>query len=400
MTPREQRPAPLRPSALDTETPPLPARRGSRRIGIGLCAGVILVGVVVGLVVGFGSLALRLGLIEVELPEYVVPDMEPTVQRAFRIARQNVIDHPTDSRSWEKLASTLDAHELQDEAIVCYQRALSISPDESFTRYCLGVVLELTGRPQLAQVELERVAREQPSYAPSYFRLGELHFREGRNEEARRSFARVLEIAPDEWVARRRLGQVLLALGDADGAIRELQSVSEVNPKDRPTTSALAQALGRAGRREEAERLNTRLAAGDPDGETLALRDPIRHQVKLLAVDSISCTLRAEALEKTGDYLTAIAELKTAAEARPDRAVLQDRIGRNYIRLERPSEAIPHFDLAVAIDPTRASGYHNRALAHERLGNLSEAIADYKRALIVQPDHPMSKARLQALGQR
>jgi tetratricopeptide (TPR) repeat protein len=336
----------------------------------------------------------------VELPEYVVPGMEPTVAAALTRAREGVIDRPRAAERWALLAATLDAHQMHEEAIVCYERALALDPDAPITRYNYAIVLELVGRPDEALAAFEDVVRAHPGLAAGHYRIGELHSREGRNAEACACYRKTLELDPGATVARRRLGQALLALGEVESALVELRAVAVAAPDDRSTRMALAQALTRAGLKDEAMAVNARLAAGDPKGDTLALADTERHAVVRLAVDSISCIRRAEELERRGQFLAAIAELESAAAGRPDRANIPDRIGRNYIRLERPREAIPWFDRAVAIDPMYANGYHNRAVAREKLGERAAAIADYKRALVAKPDHPEAAARLRELGER
>lgn len=336
----------------------------------------------------------------VELPEYTVPGMEPTVAGLLSAERQRVIDAPRDAFRWANLGSALDAHEMNHEALQVYERALELDPALTETRYNRAIVLEFVGRAGDALVELQRVATDRPDFAPVFFRIGDLQLREGRDEEARAAFERALQLRPDDAAVRRSLGSALLALGDVEGAVRELTAVSRVAPEDRATHTTLARALGRAGRKDEARAISERIAAGDLEADTLSLADPLRHSVLSRAVDSLSCVERARELERAGNFRAAIRELERAAEGRPDRAPIAERIGRNYVRLGMPREAIPYFDRAVALDPTLANGYHNRGVANERLGNRSAAIEDYRRALLCEPDHSLAQERLRALGAR
>ncbi|MCA8960902.1 MAG: tetratricopeptide repeat protein [Planctomycetes bacterium] len=333
-----------------------------------------------------------------EIPDFVVDGMEPTVAQALRTARQAVIDAPASATAWFDLAAVLDAHEMNEQAIPFYEHALAIDPQNTRTRYNYALALELVGRSADSEAELQRLVAARPDYAPTYFRWGELCFREGRNEEAVGHFRKVLDLLPSSAIAGRRLGQALLAVGRPEDAIPILEKVRTVAPEDRSTLTALAQALARNGRREEAAELQQRLSS-EKIVDTLALEDSLRLAVTSRAIDYVSCMRRASALEAQGDYPNAIRELETAAIARPELPHPHDRIGRCYLHLKQPRAAMPYFDRAVAVDPGYANGYNNRAYAHLRLGEREQAVADLRRALLIDPSHEQAAAQLKVLGE-
>lgn len=77
-------------------------------------------------------------------------------------------------------------------------------------------------------------------------------------------------------------------------------------------------------------------------------------------------------------------------------------IAKANLRLGRPAEALLHADSAVEFlkeDSGDTSGiYSVRGLAHEKLGQNEEAIADYRKAISINPDHLDSIDGLQRLG--
>jgi Flp pilus assembly protein TadD len=60
--------------------------------------------------------------------------------------------------------------------------------------------------------------------------------------------------------------------------------------------------------------------------------------------------------------------------------------GNHRLRAGRLERALPDFDAAVSLDPTRPSVYFNRGQAYVRLGDFDRAIADLSRAIELRPD--------------
>jgi Flp pilus assembly protein TadD len=54
--------------------------------------------------------------------------------------------------------------------------------------------------------------------------------------------------------------------------------------------------------------------------------------------------------------------------------------------------------VAVRLDPKVAQAYGNRGIAYERKGNPDRAIADFRQALEIDPNHQSSREALKRLG--
>lgn len=50
-------------------------------------------------------------------------------------------------------------------------------------------------------------------------------------------------------------------------------------------------------------------------------------------------------------------------------------------------QAIDHYTKAIEMDSTLASAFNNRAMAHIKLGQMSEAQADCDAALLLEPNN-------------
>ena len=62
--------------------------------------------------------------------------------------------------------------------------------------------------------------------------------------------------------------------------------------------------------------------------------------------------------------------------------------------------AIDKYSKAIRRDATSASAYRNRAIAYEHLGRISEAISDYRKALLLDPRDTVASEGLKRLGAR
>jgi Flp pilus assembly protein TadD len=60
--------------------------------------------------------------------------------------------------------------------------------------------------------------------------------------------------------------------------------------------------------------------------------------------------------------------------------------------------AIADFTKAIEIIPKMTAVYHHRGLAYEALGRRADAIADYRRALALDPKDEFARGALKRLG--
>lgn len=101
---------------------------------------------------------------------------------------------------------------------------------------------------------------------------------------------------------------------------------------------------------------------------------------------------RAEALQAMGSESAAINALQTLAEARPDLALVQAALGDALRRADLHEEAIAAYDRMLAlVDPDEPRYwfiYYARAISHHESDNWTQAEADFRRALELNPGQP------------
>ncbi len=78
----------------------------------------------------------------------------------------------------------------------------------------------------------------------------------------------------------------------------------------------------------------------------------------------------------------------------PDRAALRDDIAVLYMELNRPAEAVPHFEAALRLKPGSAPAHFNYGTALAGAGRLEDAVAQYQRALALRPTYAIAHNNL------
>jgi tetratricopeptide (TPR) repeat protein/S1-C subfamily serine protease len=88
-------------------------------------------------------------------------------------------------------------------------------------------------------------------------------------------------------------------------------------------------------------------------------------------------------LKRYQEALLAIAEAKDLSP----RAAFYSNRGLTYYALKEYPKAIADYTKAIAINPELAEAYYNRGTAYSALKDYPKAIADYTQAIAIKPDH-------------
>jgi tetratricopeptide (TPR) repeat protein len=87
-----------------------------------------------------------------------------------------------------------------------------------------------------------------------------------------------------------------------------------------------------------------------------------------------------------GDYEASLAQYEAAVARNPEDAESFSNLGQVLVRLNRPAEAIPHLQRAVALLPTRWAYHFNLARAHAVLGQWDPSVDAYRKAQALFPE--------------
>ncbi len=222
---------------------------------------------------------------------------------------------------WERFLYFADA--LED-----YRKAVAAHPDSEPARRKLAETLLIAGTPNESLEQYEWLARRRPEQPEVQLGLARCRRRLGQTEDARHLLDVVLARASEDAEALWERGQVELDEGRAAEAEEWLRKAVRANPHDRRIAYSLSQCLLALGRKDEAEKVNARVAEIDAD-------------------------------------LRRLDQVRRAVMERPHDAALRCEGGLLFLRNGERQEGIRWLRLALRLDP-------NCLAARDALANVEE----------------------------
>jgi len=207
---------------------------------------------------------------------------------------------------------------------------------EADARMRMGVTYLDQRNVPMAMRELAKASELDPENAEVEMVLGLAYQARGDLSKAEEHLRRAIAMKPDYADARNNLGIVLAERKEWDKAIREFEAAAANVMYTTPERAFFN--LGEAYR-----------AKGDParaeDAYRRALRANERYAPAYIALSAV--------LGGQGQWKDAASVLTRCVEVLPDYASGWMELGRVYLRLSRPAEALKAFDkvLAVSSDP-------------------------------------------------
>jgi tetratricopeptide (TPR) repeat protein len=236
--------------------------------------------------------------------------------------------------------------------------AIRLGLREAEVLFARAVALDYLGRPQEALADCTAALQIDPKHANAHNSRGFIRLRLGQEDEALADFAEAVRLAP-EWslpyLNRAQLyhgrGQFDEALADYDKAIERLEK--EAPPK-----------------------------GGGEGVPTLALAHCRRGEARY------------------DQFLEEEAEADFAEARRRDPGMTGGYLGDMWLRRNKPDRALDEFSQAVRLRPRDAGAHVGRGTAHEVLGHLEQAAADYTAALALPPEGDVGYALRAQVRQR
>ena len=216
-------------------------------------------------------------------------------------------------------------------ALVHLERAVTLRPDLSDSHYNFGVALWYSGSKTKGISELQEALRLDPSAGAGYAFLGTALGETGQIENARRNLQRAIALLPSFPATYIDLGTVYLRAGDLDKALSQFEAGINISASSGPAP----------------------------------------------------------------DWDTAIAGIRGALAAKPDRAEAHNMLGLLLGRKGADSkEVLAEFREAVRLRPDFADAHNNIGLVLAQGNEDKAAIAEFREALRIRPDYADAHANL------
>ncbi len=313
------------------------------------------------------------------------------------------------------------------EAAALYRELLKALPDNVGLRLNLAIALDKAGQPSAAVPKLARVTRADPTSAPAWLLLGLAYQQLNQPRNAIAPLREAVRLAARNPSALLELADAELTAGDAQGALKDFGALAAAEPgspkaweglgraylslsetsfrqleKQAPDSpyflALLARSRASGERYSDALSLYANALEHDRDLPGIhAARAEIYRQTKhddsaAIETDRESRTLKPDYSRRPaacaylagGDLLLlpkrddeALAHLVAATGRLPDLLPAPEALGRVYLALGRPAEAVAHLERARALDDGSISFALNSA--YRQLGRQEEARAALAR---------------------
>jgi len=124
---------------------------------------------------------------------------------------------------WNNRGNTLRNLDRLDEAEKSIREALRLKPDFANAHYNLAIVLDYLGHFEEAEASVRTALRLQPEHAFAHSNLGDILYNLGRAGEAEASYRTALRLSPENAVWRVSLGLTLLLGGRLEEGWKEFE---------------------------------------------------------------------------------------------------------------------------------------------------------------------------------
>ncbi|WP_353571073.1 tetratricopeptide repeat protein [Candidatus Albibeggiatoa sp. nov. BB20] len=276
------------------------------------------------------------------------------------------LDIKSDDVAWYIQGFALGKLGRYKEAIVSYDKALNIKPDNYKAWNNRGNALGQLGRNEEAIASYDKALNIKPDKHEAWYNRGNALGQLGRNEESIASYDKALNIKPD-YISWNNRGFALGQLGHNEEAIASYDKALHIKPDYDATWNNRGNALNELGRYEEAIASYDKALNIKPD-------------------DNAAWNNRGNALGQLGRNEEAIASYDKALNIKPDDDAAWYNRGFSLDELGRNEEAIASYNKALNIKPDMYEAWNNRGFALNELGRYEEAIASYDKALNIKPD--------------
>lgn len=230
-----------------------------------------------------------------------------------------------------------------EEALVAYDRALTIQPDSAELHYDRVFSLRALAREPEAEAELDLVLHLAPEHAGAHQMKGESALRRGDIGTAIVHLRNALAANNRVAATHHLLGVALLARGELDDAAPSLQAAARLDPR-------LAPASRRAFAAASSTRGLVRLADGDARAALIDLRAALAADPgDPLAANGLAWILATSSDPSLRDPPEAVRAAEWAVNARPDDPGLLDTLGAAYAAAGRFKDAIAAAERAEEI---------------------------------------------------
>ena len=303
---------------------------------------------------------------------------------------------------WNILGASLVKLGMLDQAIIAFQKVISLNPDYAEAYNNMGNVLKDQNKLDEAIEAYKKSISIKPDYADAFFNIGNAFKDQNKFDNAIEAYKKSLLIKPDYASAYLNMGVVFKDLGKLEKSIEAYQSALSIRPDFAEAYSNMGNSLKDQGKLDEAIEAYQSSISLKPGYYELyfnignALKDQgkfseaIEYYKKSISIkpDYVDAFFNMgnifQHLEKQDE---AIKIYKKIISIKPDYAEAYSNTGNIYIDQCKLDEAIKYLEISISLDPGLAEAYSNMGMALKNQGKLDEAVKFYKKSISLKPGY-------------
>ncbi|MCE1255780.1 MAG: tetratricopeptide repeat protein, partial [Anaerolineae bacterium] len=242
-------------------------------------------------------------------------------------------------------------------------QAINLTPEPDPWMYAVrGLVFKDITKTDEAICDFNKALEISPDYKWVLYQRGEVFGLLGRRDEALQDLKKILELDPFYTHAIDAILKLFPLCDEISTAVEVLENILKGRGDDINLRRLLANSYNRAGLYQHAEKHLTAILETNPDDLN---------------------ALQQRALVRKNDLrpAEALIDINRAIQIDPANFVSYIYQGQIYRNLRHFENAIAAYDRALEIDHMQAWAIGNRGLSHFLLGNVNQALEDYRAAI-------------------
>ncbi len=291
-------------------------------------------------------------------------------------------------------------HNEVSGALAAYRSAVAAGKDEAKNYYGLALALDRAGSLSEERTALQRVMQLASSFAPAQNQLGLLSLKEGKTAEAKSELNKAINLDPRYAEARNNLGVLERREGDNTAAEQLFREAIAENSRYEQAMVNLGSLMAGEGRLAEAEEILQHAIGVDPqDADALmshamvliSLRRTQEALVQFRAAVRLKPKLAEAhinlgiALADANDLAGALAEFSQAVRLSPQNGLAFYNQGRVLADLERNAEAMTSLKIAVHLDGVNPDWWTMLGTVARKTGDKQAVVLGFGKASELEP---------------
>lgn len=271
---------------------------------------------------------------------------------------------PVDVQARLRLAYLYGETGRAQDAIEQYKHVLARNPRNGEANRQMGLMLARCDRTDEATRFLEQANQIDPSDVQTCLLLGRLYARRRQFALAQEAFENVIHQRGDDAELRAELGALYQAQNHDEQALRELRRAVELDQTNRDARLRMSAIFEKHGRLDHAAK---------------ELEEALRFQPHDLALNR----RLGELYLQRNDLNKALSVYENVVRLDPKCAEMHNKLGRIYLKKDYTAQAIEHYQAAVDAHKVEPEYREDLAMAHYCNGDFPSAIAELKRAAML-----------------